>query len=199
MMSRPWTLREEQFIKDNIGRTTTKAMAVELKRSHGATRTHIHEMRKAGRLPWHTKRVVDVPYISDLTECRKCNALRTSVDGDGVCRVCRAQERLEGHRLRMHRAYANLPKELQERTNGSFRIERNPALMTKSKDLTRPKRPDTRGLDEFDAQAVTDDWLAALEAYELAMIQLDADATKQRTSKWNRKAREYRRKKRKRS
>lgn len=191
-MSRPWSVREERFIAENMGRMPLRQMALKMGRSYEALRYHVHLMRRDGKVEGSARLNPDYEFISDLVECSRCYTPRTEVDEEGACPVCRAKDRLREHELKMHRAYENLPRELKERTNGTFRIERAPALMSKSKSLARPKKPDIEGLDAFWAAVKMDRWYRALEAYEMARLTLDIDATKQRTSKWRRKARKWR-------
>ena len=105
--------------------------------------------------------------------------------------MCARREQLRRNEVRMRRAWQNLPPALKRSSGGCGRVLRAPLLMTKGTRLSPPPPPDTEGMDAFDAAAATDEWLLEVEEHELAMLQLDIDAVKQRVSKWRRKTRDY--------
>lgn len=185
-----WTTADERFIQENAGLLTLREMADVLDRSYESVRYHAHVMRQNGRLDSDLRIYGEDNFISDLTLCVECLEPRSTCDANQVCKVCRDRALLENHIELMYRAYANLPRELQEKTNGTFEIQRTKSLM-KSK-LEKPKKPTCEGLDAFWSQKAMDDWHRAMEAYELRLLKLDIDAAKQRRSKWKRKAAKYR-------
>lgn len=193
MVGTPWTLEDEQFIVETAGKLTLRDMADNLGRSYASVRRHVQDMRAAGRLTKDTRIYGEQHWISNLKVCPSCLTPRSKFNKDGICTVCHKKASLEEHERKMHRSYENLPKELKDRTNGTFRIERNKKLMSKSKDLREPMPPSTTGMDQFEAGMAIEEFNIAHEEYELARLVLDIDAVKQRRSKWNKKAARWRR------
>lgn len=188
---RAWTTEEERFIANRAGIMTVRDMARVLGRTEESIRVRATRMRKEGRLEKSLRTVGESDFVSYLEECCECHQLRSSVDKSGICPVCKKREQLESNMRTMHRAWANLPPEYKRRTKRRFDPERSPNLMTKSKDLKMPTKPETSGMDDFDAAKAINDWLLDVERYELAILRLDIDAVKQRTCKWRRKTRKY--------
>lgn len=189
--NKPWTLYEEKFIIDRAGIMSIRDIARVLGRTETSVKMHAHHMRTEGRLDKSLRCPFNDEFVSYLNECCECHQLRSTVDKTGICEVCRRREQLKRNELTMHRAWANLPPEYKQRAKRVFDPERAPNLMTKSRDLKMPQRPDTSGMDDFEAANAIDDWLMSVEAYEIAMIKLDIDAVKQRTCKWRRKTRKW--------
>lgn len=190
MSGRPWTTAEERFVRDNAGALPAEEMADALGRSYRAVVVHAARMRAGGRLGAYLAVRREEAYVSDLVECVECHRPRSSVDADGVCRVCRAEQRREERRAEMERAFWNLPRPLRENTRCGFDVTRD--RLRSRKDHGRPPAPDVSGMDRFHAAKALDDYALALEAHELDLVTLDIDALKQRASKWRRKAAKYR-------
>lgn len=185
-----WTTADERFIIDNAGLLTVREIADELGRSYSSVVSRVHLLRERGLIDRSMRVYGEDHYISDLVLCVSCNTRRSTCDKDQVCKVCRDKILLENHKELMYRAYDNLPRELQEKTNGTFNIYRSRSLMKTR--LQKPKRPNTTGMNLFDTMKAEDDYFYELEAYELRLLKLDIDAVKQRRSKWKRKAAKYR-------
>jgi hypothetical protein len=145
-------------------------------------------MRREGRLNENLRVNHDRDvFVTLLEECAECYQWRSTCDESGVCEVCRKRESLEHHKELLEHTYLNLPQEIKDTVDGSLSIRRAPELMSKSRDLTRPSKPDTHGMTEFDRDLALDTWYRDTERYELAMLRLDIDATKQKRSKWMKK------------
>ena len=172
------------------GEVSVRMLASMLGRSEAAVRTHAARMRSEGRLSRTLELDCD-QHVSWLVECPECRELRSGLTAGGTCRVCAKREQLRRNEARMRRAWQNLPPKLKGASGGCGRVLRAPLLMTKGTRLSPPPPPDTSGMDGFDAAAATDEWLLAVEEHELAMLQLDIDAVKQRVSKWRRKTSQY--------
>ena len=190
MGGRPWTTADERLVAAKAGEVSVRTLASMLGRSESAVRTHASRMRSEGRLGRTLETDCD-QYVSWLVECPECRELRSGLTAGGVCRVCARREQLRRNEVRMRRAWQNLPPALKRSSGGCGRVLRAPLLMTKGTRLSPPPPPDTEGMDAFDAAAATDEWLLEVEEHELAMLQLDIDAVKQRVSKWRRKTRDY--------
>lgn len=197
-MGRQWTLREERYIQDNIQIKSAQVIAHDLDRTYGALRNHCTRMRQDGRLEGSLR----VPHDHDvfdtvLEECVECYQWRATCDKYGVCSVCRSKKRLEHHKELLEHTYLNLPQEIKDTVNGNLTVKRAPELMSKSKNLQRPPKPDTTDMNEFERDYALDAWYRATEAYELAMLRLDIDATKQKRSKWMKKIKKYKQRRKK--
>lgn len=190
MGGRPWTTADERLVAAKAGEVSVRMLASMLGRSEAAVRTHAARMRSEGRLGRTLELDCD-QHLSWLVECPECRELRSGLTAGGVCRVCARREQLRRNEARMRRAWQNLPPSLKSASGGCGRVLRAPLLMSKGTRLSPPPSPDTDGMDAFDAAAATDEWLLAVEEHQLAMLQLDIDAVKQRVSKWRRKTREY--------
>ena len=190
MGGRPWTTADERLVAAKAGEVSVRMLASMLGRSEAAVRTHAARMRSEGRLSRTLELDCD-QHVSWLVECPECRELRSGLTAGGACRVCAKREQLRRNEARMRRAWQNLPPKLKGASGGCGRVLRAPLLMTKGTRLSPPPPPDTSGMDGFDAAAATDEWLLAVEEHELAMLQLDIDAVKQRVSKWRRKTSQY--------
>lgn len=187
---RRWTAAEERLIIDCAGSATASEMANILGRSYTSLVAHVHQMRAKGIIDTELRVYGEDRFISDLRVCTECGEPRSTCDDNRVCKVCRDRVILDSHIERMHKAYANLPQELKEKTNGTFELQRVKGLM--KTDLNAPKKPNVTLLSEFYAAEAMDKYFREKEAYELRLLRLDIDAAKQRRSKWNRKAAKYR-------
>lgn len=191
MGGRPWTAGEERRLASMAGLVPVARIASILGRTEDGVRTRAKELRAQGRMSSQLRVPDIIEYTSDLMECPSCLKMRSKFGDDGECDVCRMQKRLERYQMEAEKAYWNMPKELRDRSECRFSVERRADLMSKKR-LSRPKPPNTKGMDAFWAAKAMDDHARAEEAYEYEQASLDVDAMKQRKSKWLRKARKWR-------
>lgn len=179
---RPWTSQEDTWLEEQAGSIPLKDIAAHLGRSESAVRFHASSLRSRGRSvrPLKVER-------SRLVECPECHAMRTEVLPEGFCRVCKERRSLEARTADMKAAYDAMPRELRDRTNGTFRIDHK-------KVIPFPPQPDFDAMPPRERVRAMDSWLSECESVEVARLRLENTAVRQRTCKWKRKSKAFRNK-----
>lgn len=191
---REWTTKEEQVLLSCAGKVPLKQIAFQLNRTQDSVACHAAAMRKAGKLKRSLRCEHEAVYTPRTTQCHGCWKMRATVDESGLCKVCRDKKRLAKHRDKAEQAYENLPAELRARADPYSVGSTRKACLAK-RDYAEPQKQPPRRPGRFWADKAEDDYLIAHESWELEIMRLEIDAIKQRRCKWERKTREYYRRK----
>ena len=161
---RDWTTAEVRFLAESAGRVPRREICRRLKRSAKSVRRKAESMGLSLRVPaW------------SLVWCDECATWRTRLNAQGRCPVCqkRANIAAEAARCAYERA-AMTPgqrRTFDEAEARRGRVKPHPRM---------PRRTGADGMGPFAASRAEQEWLAAMEAWQLERLTLEYDAEKQR-------------------
>lgn len=159
-----WTTKEEQFLLDNAGVLTRREICKELKRSAKSVK------RKAERLGISLR-----CYTGSLAWCNQCATWRTTVsDSTGYCRVCAKREMLAKSEQRVSNELARL--NFSQRSKYLLEEAHRGARKTPAKPS---KQASTVG-SLYARKKAEEDYLKALERWEVACLDQLVNANKTR-------------------
>ena len=150
---RAWTTEEEQFIRDNSGKMSVVEMTTHIPHSPHAIEQHWHEMKREGRAKGSLRH-----WKSKLEWCEECSAHRNTIP----CPVCKQKELLQTKRMEEAQLYAALPAESKERKRPQCHG---------SKVSTRPKPPDTKGMDAYTTARLNEIYDLVMQKWHMENLQ----------------------------
>lgn len=162
--ARPWTTSEARYLATHAGRVPRREICRTLRRSSMSVK------KKAARLGLSLR----VPAWK-MQWCDECATWRTRLNAQGRCPVCQKRANVAAEESRC-------ADEMAAMTPGqrrSFEAAETRRGRVKPHAPT-PKRRREDGMGPFAASKAEQEWLAAVEAWELERLAKEYDASKQR-------------------
>lgn len=172
-----WTTSELAYLQANAGHLPVAEIARELKRS----RSSIKAM--ASRLGVSLRH-----YESSLAWCDFCATMRSELDEEGRCPVCKLNEQLVRAEWRVAEALHDLPAESRDLYANTESL--------RSSEAVRVERPSMAGLTLYKQRKADERYRLAVESAECAYLQRQVNSTKTRLKRIREKAGTNPRKKR---
>lgn len=162
--ARPWTTEEVRYLAEHAGKIPRREICRALRRSSMSVK------KKAGSLGLSLR----VP-IWGMEWCPVCATWRTGINARGLCPVCQKRANIEAEEARCAEELAAMDPAQRasfEAAEGRRGSAKPPGRM--------PRRRRTDGMGLFAASKAEQEWLAAMEAWQLERLQREYDAAKQR-------------------
>lgn len=159
-----WTTEEVRYLAEHAGKVPRREICRHLRRSAKSVRRKAESMRISLRVP-----------VWRLHWCDECATWRTRLNAQGRCPVCQKRANVEAEAARC-------ADELAAMTPGQRRsFEAAETRRGRVKPHSpRPRRKPSDGTGPFAASRSEQEWLAAVEAWELERLAKRYDAEKQR-------------------
>lgn len=161
---RDWTTEEVRYLAEHAGRVPRREICRALKRSAKSVRRKAESLRISLRVP-----------VWRMEWCDECATWRTSVNAQGRCPVCQKRANVEAENARCSDELAAMTP--AQRRSFEAADSRRGGVKPPGR---MPRRRRTDGMGLFAASRAEQEWLAAVEAWELERLTREYDASKQR-------------------
>lgn len=162
--ARPWTTEEVRYLAEHAGKVPRREICRALKRSANSVWQKAGSLRISLRVP-----------VWRMEWCDECATWRTRLNDRGRCPVCQKRANIEAERARCAEEYAAMTPGQRRAFDDS---ESRRGRMKPHQRMPRRRRAD--GTGPFTADRAEQEWLAAMEAWQLERLTLEYDAEKQR-------------------
>lgn len=161
---RDWSTAEVRYLLEHAGKVPRREISRALRRSAKSVRRKAESMGVSLRVPkW------------GMVWCDECAAWRTRTNAQGRCPVCQKRANIEAEAARCAEEYAAMTPDQRRAFDDSEsrrgRVKPRPRM---------PRRRLPRGAGPAAEARAEQEWLAAVEAWQLERLTLEYDAEKQR-------------------